>query len=80
MRTAMKATARREIVTGTTTASPLPVVVAAGAAAVAAGNEIEGADGATLVTGPLRYGNFLLPRTSLPCLYHQLEWVITTGV
>lgn len=76
----MQATARSEIETGTTTASPLPVVVAAGEAAVAAGTEIEGADGATLVTGPLRYGNLLLPCTSLPCLYHQTEWVITTGV
>lgn len=53
---------RTEILTGTTTASPLGVVVAAGEA----GTETEGTDAAILGTGPPRYGKLLLPPSISP--------------
>lgn len=61
------APARTETVTGTTTASRLAVVVGVVAAGeVAAGLETQGANVATLATGPTRYGNFFCPSYLLP--------------
>lgn len=87
MRTVVTAPARTESWTGTTTANHLGVVgavvgvvavVAAGEAVT--GTETEDADVATLATSPPRYENLLLPSTPLSCLYHQMEWVIISGV
>lgn len=78
----MKAPAKTETGTGTTTASHRDVVAAV-VGVIAAGEadtETEGADVATLGTGPPRYENLLLPSTPLSCLYHQIEWVFITGV
>ena len=80
----MTAPARKETGTGTTTASLLGVVGAVGAVVAAgeaaASTETEGAGVANLATGPPRYENSLLPCIPLSCLYHQIEWVIITGV
>lgn len=75
----MKAPAKTETGTGTTTASHPDVVVGV-IAAGEADTETEGADVATLGTDPPRYENLLLPSTPLSCLYHQIEWVFITGV
>lgn len=80
----MKAPAKTETGTGTTTASHPDVVgavvgvVAAGEAA--AGTETEGTDVATLATDPPRYENHRLPFLLLSYLYHQIEWDFITGV
>lgn len=80
----MKAPAKTETGTGTTTASRPDVVgavvgvVAAGEAA--AGTKTEGTDVAAHATDPLRYENHHLPFPLLSYLYHQIEWDFITGV
>lgn len=82
----MMAPTRTETWTGTTTAShPAAVdavvgVVAAGEAVAGTETETDIVDVATLATSPPRYENFLLPSTPISCLYHQMDWVIITGV
>lgn len=72
------APAGTELWTGITTANHQGVVdevVAAGEAA--AGPEKGGTGVATLVTSPLRYGDFLLLSTPCSRLYLQIEGVIS---
>lgn len=80
----MKAPAKTETETGTTTASRPDVVGAAVGVVVAgeaaAGTETEGTDVATHATDPLRYENHHLPFPLLSYLYHQIEWDFITGV
>lgn len=82
----MKAPAKTETGTGTTTASRPDVVgaavrvVVAGEAAAAAGTKTEGTDVAAHATDPLRYENHHLPFPLLSYLYHQIEWDFITGV